>query len=252
MTQTNEVRRSTALLPGIRVAAGLLGERRLGVVDVGASAGLNLLADRYPLREVAEDATQPKPTPVTVPPVLTCGLRGARRPPREPAVAVVDRVGLDRHPLNAGNPEDARWLRACVWPEHTTRRELLDAALAVALADPPELVRGDAVADLEDAVDRIDAPAVCVMHSASLVYLDAKGRAAFEETLPRIAATRRLARVSLEGPIEPFASLHRQVAGGAPPGDTMLLGVSVWPGGQPEHHLLARADPHGAWLEWLS
>jgi hypothetical protein len=44
--QQNEVRRCTLLLPAFALAAGTV-RSPLALVEVGASAGLNLLFDRY-------------------------------------------------------------------------------------------------------------------------------------------------------------------------------------------------------------
>lgn len=252
LTQTNEVARGTALMSGVRATAGLLVQTRLGLVEVGAAAGLNLVADRFEVRDVAEGEPDVPTLGEGGRVVLTRRLRGDLRPPSEPTFEVVDRVGLDRNPLDARNADDARWLRACVWPEHTARRERLDAALAVTAADPPRMVCGDAVNDLERVIASVDAPAVCVFHSTTIVYLAEDERAEFEAVLARLAATRPLARVSLEGPIEPFASVDRPMDAGAPAGASTLLGVSVWVGGLASHEVLARADPHGTWLEWLA
>src|SRR5262245_55878285 len=47
LVQTNEPRRCTVLLPAFAAVAHLAGGRPLALIEVGASAGLNLLFDRY-------------------------------------------------------------------------------------------------------------------------------------------------------------------------------------------------------------
>jgi hypothetical protein len=93
--QTNETSRAIAWLWPAALAGASGGARPLAIADVGASAGLRLVAD-------------------ALPPIWTDG-DGA---PIEVArgVRTVSRLGLDRAPLDVLDAEDARWLRACVWP----------------------------------------------------------------------------------------------------------------------------------------
>ncbi len=81
----------------------------MALADVGASAGLNLSPTPSPPRGAF--ATAPGPG-------------GPRRPRRRAARAST------LSPLDATSPEDADWLRACVWPGDRVREERLEAALA--------------------------------------------------------------------------------------------------------------------------
>ena len=105
---------------------------------------------------------------------------------------MLTRTGIDRRPLDPGDADDARWLIACTWPEQQVRIDRLRAALSVAVADPPELVRGDLVDDLGALVDRSpDGTHTVVLSSWVLAYVDRDRRSRFAETLA--AAARRLA-----------------------------------------------------------
>ena len=123
--QTNEVSRAVAWLwPAALLAAG----RPLALCDLGASAGLNLVADQLDLAWSLPDGG---PLPVA---------RGPR---------VVRRLGLDLRPLDPSREEDAAWLRACVWPGQHTRLARLDAAIlafraARTLPAPPVLEQVEA------------------------------------------------------------------------------------------------------------
>ena len=120
-TQTNEIGRCALLLPVFGLLAAEVGP--LAHLDVGASAGLNLLLDRYRYTYVPGGSVG-GPSPVE----LECGTRGAVPVP----VAMPDvrqRVGLDRSPIDVGDPERRLWLEACVWPDQTERFERLRAAL---------------------------------------------------------------------------------------------------------------------------
>jgi hypothetical protein len=106
--QTNETSRAVAWLWPAALAGASAG-RTVALADVGASAGLNLVADELPAM-----------------------WRRAGGAPLEVArgVRAVARLGLDPAPLDALDAGDARWLRACVWPGERARQERLEAALA--------------------------------------------------------------------------------------------------------------------------
>jgi len=237
--QTNEVGRCAALvlcLASVAVRSG----RPLAVLEVGASAGLNLGFDRY--RYVLGD-TRFGPADADV--VLTPQIAGASIPPID-LPEVVWRRGLDRSPVDVTDPDAVRWLRACIWPEQSWRRELFDRAVATNGADPPEILTGDAVTDLSLAVEGAPADAaLCVMHSAVLPYLP--DRRAFFAALGELAAARAVWWVSGES-----AGLVK----GLPDPPTSTEGIAFHYGVRPmgvdaASRLIARGGPHGAWVEWL-
>jgi hypothetical protein len=107
--QTNETSRAVAWLWPAALAGASDGGRPLALADIGASAGLNLVADGLPAPWRLPDGS-----PLEV-------ARGVR---------TVARLGLDASPLDASSPDDADWLRACVWPGERERERRLEAALA--------------------------------------------------------------------------------------------------------------------------
>lgn len=164
-TQTNEPGRSAVLAP---VFASL--PQPVALFELGASAGLCLIPDRYPWLDVK-------------------GLQ------------VAHRQGLDANPLDASDPADARWLRSLVWPGETAREERLAAALAVAASDPPPVKRGSLPDDLgeflAEALRQAQGPVTpVVFHSATLAYLARPER---DEVVAQIRAS-GVRWVSFEGP----------------------------------------------------
>ncbi|MFG1655834.1 DUF2332 domain-containing protein [Micromonospora chersina] len=155
-TQTNEPGRCAVLLP---VLAALPGP--LALLEVGASAGLNLYPDRYAYRYGDHPLG-------TGEPVIDCAISGTAPPARRPEV--VWRAGLDLNPLDVTDPADVAWLDALIWPEHGHRRKRLRAAAAVAVADPPLLVRGDLVDDLPALAARAPRDATLVVFHTSVLY----------------------------------------------------------------------------------
>ncbi|GAB2569268.1 hypothetical protein Aab01nite_07830 [Paractinoplanes abujensis] len=165
-TQTNEIGRSALLLP---VLAEL--PQPLALLEVGASAGLNLYLDRY---SYDYDGVRLG----TSGPVLPCHLTGRTPPTALPTVTW--RAGLDLNPLDITDADDRAWLEALIWPEHDHRRDRLRAAAEIAAADPPRLVRGDLVDDLPALAAEAPADATLVVFHTSVLYqVPADRRAAF-------------------------------------------------------------------------
>jgi hypothetical protein len=123
LVQTNEVQRCACLLPAFTHVAARTGGRPLALVEIGASAGLNLLWDRYGYDYGDERRCGDANSPVQ----LACSIHGGLHPPLPAALpTVATRVGLDLHPLDVRDPDAALWLRALVWPDEVGRAELLD------------------------------------------------------------------------------------------------------------------------------
>ena len=237
LVQTNEPQRCTVLLPAFTLVQHLAGGRPLALIEVGASAGLNLLFDRYGYDYGAGWSAGDPKSPIR----FTCTLRGEVRPPipaRLPSVAA--RVGLDLHPLHATDPEAMRWLRALVWPEHPARAAVLEQALALAQREPPPLIAGDAITVLPRVV--AEAPtdaALCVFHSATLAHFPPEARERFRALIPELAGQRDLFWLSSEG------------SGNSGRRGLYLTILTAFQHGRRVEHQLTYSHPHGAWLEWL-
>lgn len=220
-TQTNECRRCTALLPAIWES----GVDSLHLVDVGTSAGLNLMLDRYHYRW---DGLEWGPdSPVE----LVADLRG--RPPLPSPIEVLSRTGLDLKPLDPTDPDDRLWLDALIWPEHHERRERLRAALDLAATVELALVAGSALDTLAETLDRLPAgePAV-VMHSFTAIQFTAEQRDEFAEILDRARSSRPVIRLQFE------------FSGGL---EDDWPELTIDDGSEPM--AIGQAHPHGEWLE---
>src|SRR5580700_2918590 len=161
-TQTNEPARCAVLL-------SLLAQlpQPLALVDVGASAGLTMLFDRYSYDYGGHRLAGADPDA----PVLRCQPAGpVPLPDRIPAI--VWRTGLDLNPLDVTSDDDVRWLSCLVWPDEEDRAERLAAAIRSARQAPPTVVQGDLLTDLPAVVAQAPADAtVVVYHSSVLCYV---------------------------------------------------------------------------------
>jgi hypothetical protein len=251
-TQTNEVRRSVAVLP---VVQQLSAREPIALVEIGASAGLNLLLDRFRYRYGEGPWIGDDGSPVAI----RCETRGTVPVPlRVEPPRIAFRIGLDSHPLDPSSEADARWLMACVWPEQLDRLQLLRSALEVARRSPPRLVMGSAVAGLEGVIGEVpENLPVCLFHSATIPYFTDDECAAFVSTIDRIGGQRRLHWVSLEGGAVhtfgaklPFSRLYVPRAEDRPTDILGLLGYAGWIDRNRHDRVLARVDMHGRWIEW--
>lgn len=224
--QTNEVQRSWALLPAL---LSLADGRPFDLVELGPSAGLNLVWDRYayryatgawgsgPLLLTGDDRTAP-PTAL-----LAVDVRVARR------------RGIDRNPIDVTTDVGARLLQSFVWADQAERLERLRTAIDVVRHDPPELIQGDYIRDLPALLrDRVDGAQLIVYETASTQYLDRDQRAALHETMHHA------------GRDDPFTFLTTR---SHPGDDWYTLEAWTWPAG--ERRELEQFDFHGAWLRWL-
>jgi hypothetical protein len=195
-TQAFETGRCAVLYPAIAEAARRVGAAAVGLIDVARSAGLNLHVDRVGITYSNGQSVGDPSSPVH----LSCSIVGARPIPARAMPDVVARVGVDPDPVDVTDADDARWLRACVWPDQPERMARLDAELAVAATAPPLLLRGNAVDLLPDAVAGVPANALPVVTTTwALSSFPLESRLRFLHRLDEAAAGRAVAWVSVEG-----------------------------------------------------
>ena len=244
-TQTNEVNRSCLWFAAWRAAATDVADMPLALMEVGASAGLNLLADRYRYDFGDRIERGDRSSEVR----LTCELRGRVPPLDAPLPRIVARHGIDLDPIDVRDPDALRWLRACVWPEQPDRHARLDAAAKTAASDPPSVIRGDAVDEVADVIEAFPLDAhVVVMNSWTLTYLERSRREAFVAALDLIGATRTLTWVSAEHP--GCLAVFRDPKPTLEPASRTLVGMVRWRDGARMVDNAATVHPHLRWMEW--
>ncbi|WP_292831099.1 DUF2332 domain-containing protein [Microbacterium sp.] len=226
--QTNEPLRCAALLPALSRIAG-----PIALLEVGASAGLCLYPDRYSYRYSGIAGTlalDPASGPSTV--VLECEVRG-RRMPEVAVPEIVWRAGIDLHPLDPAAPDTAAWLSGLVWPGETGRARRVVDALAIAAADPPVMVAGDAADLLAEVAASAPAEATLVIQTPGvLAHVPWSGR---RRVIDRARAAGRWLTIDAPG-------LHD--------GWTAPIDPATWPGGFAvalDGQVEAAADPLGGW-----
>ncbi len=235
--QTNEVGRCAALLPVFAIVSSRAPDKPFAFVEVGASAGLNLLWDYFRYDYGPAGLYGHPNSPVR----LSCDSRGASLPDiPQPFPEIGLRVGIDLNPIDLNDPDAALWLRALIWPEHTERVAALTGALEIARQHPPTLIAGDALDALPGVLEDVDEDmTLCVFHTHTLNQFPPEARERFASLVDQYGARRDLYVVSIErqGP-------QRERAGA-------LAELTAFEGGEKRHDPLATCDNHGRWLEWL-
>jgi hypothetical protein len=230
--QTNEVQRSWLLLPLLLRVAQRTGAETFDLIELGPSAGLNLVWDRYRYCYEAGEWGRDD---------ALLRFEGEERSPvpaelleLEPKVR--GRIGLDRSPIDVTSEEGARLLRSFVWAGQDDRVRRLEQAIEAVRADPPELVRGDFVEELPVVLAAQPRDGLTVVfQTASFGYIGDEGRARVRLVLEQAGEDRPLAFISTGKPR-------------APEEDCWGLRLVFWPGG--EREFAGHADFHGSWLQW--
>ena len=227
--QTNEPGRSAVLYSGLLWLAARHG-RPIRLLEVGASAGLNLLADRYAYAVgdlVLGDPASPLRFVDPWVPLPTADLAGAAT-----ALRIVARAGCDVAPLDPRLPDDRLTLLSYIWPDEQYRIERMRAALSVAARDPVPVAARRGSEWLPEALAAgQDDELVVVWHSVMRQYVAPAEWAAIEGALD---GRPNVVRLSMEPALDQAAQMQLTVhdPAGAPP------------------RRLAVCDDHGLPIRW--
>ncbi|GAA0606399.1 DUF2332 domain-containing protein [Sporichthya brevicatena] len=237
--QTNEVGRSALLIGGLLALRARV-DLPVRLVEIGASAGLNLRPDLVRIDLGEGRGIGPVDSPVT----LRQPWEG-ELPPLDRPLEIVERIGTDLDPVDVATEAGRLRLLSYVWPDQVERFERLRGALALADAVPVPVRRESAV-DTVAGLEPVPGAVTVVWHSVMQQYLPAEVRAgleaAFDALGSRASADAPVARLSFEG-------RPRTV----PPGVEFALTLQSWPADDPDAPAslhLASGHPHGDWVTW--
>ncbi len=229
--QTNEVARSCGLLGGFLVVARETG-LPLRLLELGASAGLNLRWDHYWYQAGASAWGDPR-SPIRFENAFSEG-----EPPFDVLPEIVERAGCDPNPLDPNAPETELTLASFIWADQVARFERLRAALAVARAVPARVDAAGAGEWLRPQLSMSPAGAATVVfHSVVMDYLTAEERDRVRESLGEAGQ-----RAQADSPVA-WLRMERG-------GEQAEVRLTLWPGG--EDRLLATCAFHGPPVRWLA
>lgn len=232
--QTNEIRRSAALIPGAMFAAARFG-LPVHLSELGASGGLNMMWDRFALHG---PGWQVGPTD----PVLRLSPHWTGPPPSGVWPHIAARRGVDLRPLDATKPEDLLRLSAYLWADQPQRLE--NTRKAAGCVEAP-VDRGDAVDWLETRLATApEGHLHLVQNTIAWQYFPPGGQT-------RGAALLRAAG-AMARPDRPLAWLQLESDGDRGGQEGAAITLRLWPGTDPGGAALhlGRADFHGRWVVW--
>lgn len=231
--QTNEAGRSAGLMTGLLHLARQFGPK-IELLEIGSSAGLNLLIDRYGF-DLGGVLAGPEPAELSITPEW----RGPV-PPDAP-IDIVSVRGVDIAPVDLSDDAAAERLAAYVWVDAIERQTRIDTAIAMVQRYGVQLDAGDAADWVEArlAEPQPEGTTRVLMHSVVWQYIPKAGRDRI-----RTAMAAAGARATPDRPLgwvmmEPNRDLHRHE-----------VRVQGWPGETPMQ-LVALTHAHGAWVEGL-
>lgn len=233
--QTNEAGRSANFIAAMLWLAERGLQRRFECLEIGSSAGINLMLDRY-----SYDLAGVRVGPPNAVMHFAPAWRGA--PPPDQAITIASTKGCDVAPVDLTDPAQSLRLKAYIWPEHALRFERMDAAIRAAHERKPCLVQ-------MNAADFVEAELACpqaadttrmLMHSVVWQYVPANEQVRITAAMEAAGAQATPARPLAWVTVEADRSVHRH-----------KLSVRYWPGGAEEVQL-TWSHPHGADVEWLA
>ncbi|HEY1353685.1 MAG TPA: DUF2332 domain-containing protein [Ktedonobacteraceae bacterium] len=234
--QTNEVTRCANLLPAFEIVSRRGGRRPMVLIEIGCSAGLNLLWDSYHYDYGRHSVGNPD-SPVRI----RCLVHGTHNPPLPKMLPPVAHcTGIDFVPPSIHLESDVRWLQACIWPEEVARYQLLETAITLARTLPVPVLTGNAINLLPDLLERAsNEQTICLWHSYALAQGPAEIPDLLESLLCEASRRHKIFRISLE------AYPHQ--------GEWPRLELYTYQGGkQRSLEWLANCEFHGQRMEWLA
>ncbi len=228
--QTNEVRRAAVTLPLFLEVSRQTG-LPLVLSEVGASAGLNLMLDRFHVR-LSDKAWGNPESPVRLEP------RWHGVSPPEGELRILSRAGCDIAPVDPGSQEDRERLVSYIWADQEERLIRTSAALEMAARSEVRVDSADAIDWLQHRTsERHEGAAHVIYSTIAWQYLPEDARNKGRDIL--YAAGEKATKEA------PLAWAMKEGDGESPGAG---LSLTLWPGGETRD--VGRADYHGRWIDW--
>ena len=246
--------RVSYVLPAVKHVAQAAGEP-LFLIEIGCSAGLNLLFDRYrydygqgtTVGEAGSDIT------------IRCKVLGGQPPVAGSLPAVARRVGVDLIEVDCTSADERLWMEAMLFPEWIEERQRLRTALAFRADTPLEIDIGNALDDMPGQIDELTAP-VCVLHSHSLGQWPEALRLDLDRLLCEQSRARAIHRVGIEAfgeqPPQRIRERMIKIAGAGIPLTRRSLPCpivhTVYERTSSLENTLGEVDGLGSWIDWYT
>ncbi|WP_373605002.1 DUF2332 domain-containing protein [Bacillus sp. AFS017336] len=190
MVQTNEVRRCAYLYPCFSYIYKKV-NKPISLIEIGTSAGLQLLWDQYKYSYNLSEELYGKLTSKVLIQSEVKDKTPAMLSLLDTAPPVVDRYGIDLHINNLSNEEDYLWLKALIWPEHIERRELFEKAVNCMKENEINLIEADGVKIIPEVVKQLSNDSIlCIFHTHVANQIPVEGKQSLLQTVEDISKKR--------------------------------------------------------------
>ncbi len=229
IVQTNEVRRCAYLYP-VFAYIHKLTNSPLALVEIGTSAGLQLLWDQYGYSYGSGSLYGKEASTVQI----VSEIRGEGTPLlplNSPPVGT--RVGIDLKINDLSDEQDFLWLNALIWPEHKNRRRLFEKAAAYVLDQDIKFIEGDGVEWLSRISGRIPPnQTLCIFHTHVANQMSPLTNNRLLDTIKEIGKNRNIFHI------------YNNIQDGK-------LHLDYYLDEEESLNTIAETDDHGSWFSWL-
>jgi hypothetical protein len=249
---TTLVDRGSYILPAVQYVAGIVKEP-LSIIEIGCSAGLNLLFDRYHYDYGASGLAGDRASGI----LLRCKIIGGQPPIPSSMPAIAHRAGIDLIEVNCSDPQERLWMEAMLFPEWVEERMRLRKALALRADTRLRIEIGDALAILPSVIAGISGP-ICLIHSHSLGQWTQSSRDNLHRLLCELSRERVLHRIGIEGyaaqsPQRVRERLIKIASAGIPLTKKSLpcpMIHTVYENSSAAERIIAEVDGLASWIDW--
>ncbi|WP_067730822.1 DUF2332 domain-containing protein [Oceanobacillus damuensis] len=225
--QTNEVRRCAYLFP-VFCCIFRKTNTPLSLIEIGTSAGLQLLWDRFSYSYGDGKTYGSKDAPLH----LQTLVKNGKLTHLDAVPTVEERIGIDLDICDLRNKEDYLWLRALIWPEHRDRVTNFEQAVKEYKKNPPKLMEGDGVKLLPSLAEQIpEKSALCIFHTHVANQMTKEVKEELLEEINKIGRNRNVFHI------------YNNIWDGK-------LHLDYYMDGTFHENTIGETDGHGRWFEW--
>ena len=235
IVQTNVVNRCSYLTP---ILSELInkGQKNACIMDIGASAGLNLNFDLYEYwtngQKIFGDSSVK----------IEFETKDSAIIPILPINYSVRKIGIDQHLINPQNEDEKRWLNALIWSDHLERFNSMEKALELRQNGGIEMFQASTVPQFEEIINGQRNDETLIVYATHTLYqFSQESRQDFFTMLDRIGKKRDFHFLSVESTRylqEKYDSSQT------------VIELTSYASGMKNEEIIAETNGHGNWVRW--
>jgi hypothetical protein len=235
IVQTNVISRCSYLMP---ILSELInkGQKNACIIDIGASAGLNLNFDLYEYwtdgQKIYGDSSV-KIEFQTIDSAIKSIL---------PINYLIRKIGIDQNLINPQNEDEKLWLNALIWPDHLERFNSMEKALELRQNDRIDMIKASEVNQFEEIINNQRADETLIIYATHTLYqFSPDNRHDFFTMLDRIGKKRDFDFLSVESTRylqEKYKSSQT------------VIELTSYTNGKKNEKFIAETNGHGNWIRW--